>query len=516
MGVEEEGRASSVVDNGEVNNPAAKGSSKAGASSTAAPETDRLGKEGFNAADQGKEQGVLNGGPANVTIDGIASAEAELSRKDADSIVDGTGKGAVDREDGGDNESSKAAGGIKRGIEDVITDTVASNGNAVDYPPDPKRRKEDDSSTSRKGEEDNKSQSSSSTTDSQDNSGDINGDNSTVKQEPFEFLNKFTKRKEKPRRNSAAGSSVGSTTPTNSNGTAKRGRPSANQRRRSFSPLDVLDFARDVALNPFKKISEGSSLRAEFLALRDLMYVGPSSASLSRNKKDKTGDIDNIQIPDRERRDRSAKDVGGGGSSSSSKGSSKANDDSERERALNSLNGAEEYRRLGRTANKKFSRPCSPSNFCYADEKIVMKRTREILDNPQAKLNTSLHLLRAQENFSSPPDINDPGNLLIKSSRQLLSNNPKKKKNAGKAQLAGIHHHNTLGTLTSPLYNPTIQEQWSPHEIAVFESGMCAYGKRFHSIQKLIKNKTTQQVVDFFYIWKKTDKYKTWKRTYNN
>ena len=68
-----------------------------------------------------------------------------------------------------------------------------------------------------------------------------------------------------------------------------------------------------------------------------------------------------------------------------------------------------------------------------------------------------------------------------------------------------------LGFLKSPLRRPTIMEMWSPYEIAVFEGAMLHYGKEFHLISKAIGTKATTEVIDFYYVWKKTAHYKKWK-----
>ena len=68
-----------------------------------------------------------------------------------------------------------------------------------------------------------------------------------------------------------------------------------------------------------------------------------------------------------------------------------------------------------------------------------------------------------------------------------------------------------LGYLKSPLRRPSIIETWSPYEIAVFEGALLHHGKEFHLVSKAIGTKSTKEVVDFFYVWKKTAHYKKWK-----
>ena len=46
---------------------------------------------------------------------------------------------------------------------------------------------------------------------------------------------------------------------------------------------------------------------------------------------------------------------------------------------------------------------------------------------------------------------------------------------------------------------------------------MAHYGKDFYAISKEfppMATKSTQQIVDFYYLWKKTAHYKKWKKTY--
>jgi len=72
----------------------------------------------------------------------------------------------------------------------------------------------------------------------------------------------------------------------------------------------------------------------------------------------------------------------------------------------------------------------------------------------------------------------------------------------------------TLGLITSSMRKPTVIERWSPYEISIFESTIALYGKDFHTIQKALKTKNTKEIIEFYYIWKKTRHYKIWKRQY--
>jgi len=73
---------------------------------------------------------------------------------------------------------------------------------------------------------------------------------------------------------------------------------------------------------------------------------------------------------------------------------------------------------------------------------------------------------------------------------------------------------NTLGYLISPLRRPTVLEKWSPYELSVFEASLTLFGKDFWQASKIIKTKSTRDVIELYYSWKKTDHYKQWKKSY--
>ncbi|KAL7474307.1 hypothetical protein ACHAW6_003387 [Cyclotella cf. meneghiniana] len=77
-----------------------------------------------------------------------------------------------------------------------------------------------------------------------------------------------------------------------------------------------------------------------------------------------------------------------------------------------------------------------------------------------------------------------------------------------------IEQVTALGYLTSPLRRPTVIEKWSPYEIVTFEAAITLHGKLFHQVQKWVKTKSTKEVVEFYYIWKKTSHYQRWKNQY--
>lgn len=71
--------------------------------------------------------------------------------------------------------------------------------------------------------------------------------------------------------------------------------------------------------------------------------------------------------------------------------------------------------------------------------------------------------------------------------------------------------YSTLDQLCNPLRKPNPLDSWSPKEIALFEAGICAVGKEFHDIARIIGTKKTNEVIDFYYIWKKSSHYAMWK-----
>ena len=70
----------------------------------------------------------------------------------------------------------------------------------------------------------------------------------------------------------------------------------------------------------------------------------------------------------------------------------------------------------------------------------------------------------------------------------------------------------TVDSLLSPLRKASVLDEWTPMEVALFESGVCSYGKDFHAISRLMAGrKTCGQCVEFYYVWKKSGHYAMWK-----
>ena len=77
-----------------------------------------------------------------------------------------------------------------------------------------------------------------------------------------------------------------------------------------------------------------------------------------------------------------------------------------------------------------------------------------------------------------------------------------------------VEQPTALGYLLSPLRRPTVIENWNPREIALFEASLSVHGKLFHVVAGHVGTKTTKEVVEFYYIWKKTAHYRAWKGRY--
>jgi hypothetical protein len=76
------------------------------------------------------------------------------------------------------------------------------------------------------------------------------------------------------------------------------------------------------------------------------------------------------------------------------------------------------------------------------------------------------------------------------------------------------HKATSLGSLLLPIRRRNILDEWSPKEIAIFESALCVHGKLFDTIAQLLPNKSTQDVVEFYYFWKNTSHHAPWKKTF--
>lgn len=63
--------------------------------------------------------------------------------------------------------------------------------------------------------------------------------------------------------------------------------------------------------------------------------------------------------------------------------------------------------------------------------------------------------------------------------------------------------HDVLASFLSPIRSDQVLDAWTPLEIGTFEDAFDRYGKDFHAIAQQMPNKTTRDVIAFYYIWKK-------------
>ncbi|ETO09978.1 hypothetical protein RFI_27398 [Reticulomyxa filosa] len=76
--------------------------------------------------------------------------------------------------------------------------------------------------------------------------------------------------------------------------------------------------------------------------------------------------------------------------------------------------------------------------------------------------------------------------------------------------------YSTLDVLLSPYRKRSPIDEWSAREVALFESAMCCKGKNFYEISKIIGTKCCKQVIEFYYFWKNSTHYQTWKQIQAN
>jgi len=111
-----------------------------------------------------------------------------------------------------------------------------------------------------------------------------------------------------------------------------------------------------------------------------------------------------------------------------------------------------------------------------------------------------------------------PGRHLVDTLMRSVSGLYYKRKHTGTATYVavgpdyGVHHYGSLDLLLSPIRKRHTIEEWTPREMALFESCICRHGKDFDLMSKTIGSKTTRQCVEFYYrVWKRSKHYCTWK-----
>ncbi|GMH79631.1 hypothetical protein TrST_g7888 [Triparma strigata] len=75
-----------------------------------------------------------------------------------------------------------------------------------------------------------------------------------------------------------------------------------------------------------------------------------------------------------------------------------------------------------------------------------------------------------------------------------------------------IERISSLALMQTKIRTPLAIEKWSPIELSLFETSMSLYGKQFNLVSKAVKTKSVREVIELYYLWKKSDHYKSWKR----
>jgi hypothetical protein len=74
-----------------------------------------------------------------------------------------------------------------------------------------------------------------------------------------------------------------------------------------------------------------------------------------------------------------------------------------------------------------------------------------------------------------------------------------------------VFKFSSLDLLINPLRQKFVFETWSPYDIALFECCVCKFGKSFDLYTRIIKSKSKEEIVNFYYYWKQSKYYKIWK-----
>jgi hypothetical protein len=81
------------------------------------------------------------------------------------------------------------------------------------------------------------------------------------------------------------------------------------------------------------------------------------------------------------------------------------------------------------------------------------------------------------------------------------------------AQRPATFKFSSLDLLINPLRQKFIFETWSPYDIALFECCVCKFGKNFDLYSRIIKSKSKEDIVNFYYYWKQSKYYRIWKNS---
>jgi len=160
-----------------------------------------------------------------------------------------------------------------------------------------------------------------------------------------------------------------------------------------------------------------------------------------------------------------------------------------------------------------------------------IEKTQLLQNQPMVKSNFELR--RAAKRSRNLAPSNSPNNFSVSNQRRQYHTKFKHRENLDLVQkvVAKMYYRDsqsrlgqnegmsakaenffpTVEQLQNPLRPISALDDWALGEIALFEAGICAFGKNFYQIQKFIANKTTADCVSFYYFWKRSAHYQMWK-----
>lgn len=230
----------------------------------------------------------------------------------------------------------------------------------------------------------------------------------------------------------------------------------------------LLDYARAVACDLSHESYDNDAERKYLMALRDRLYVGPDQSTRVERRGTK--------------------------------------------RNLDALEG----------------RPCSPSVFKYAAPTTTTTSSSSsgttALALAPVGASGGVVLTNSSSASLGPAAIAafNANNIVVSENLEVVLPNweSKPKPSASELTLENCGRFippprfTSLAATLLPIRRTTILDRWSSHEMSVFESSICLYGKRFDMIATLIPNKTIKDVIEFYYHWKKTPRYLAFKKTF--
>ena len=74
-----------------------------------------------------------------------------------------------------------------------------------------------------------------------------------------------------------------------------------------------------------------------------------------------------------------------------------------------------------------------------------------------------------------------------------------------------VPSYDLVEQLVSPVRFSQVFEHWSPLQVAVFEAGICQFGRQWSLLAQVTPGKDRNEVISFYYLWKQSSHYRVWK-----